>query len=84
MTEGVGLAVLIFVLLQIYFLPGAIAGYRNCSNRGWIVLLNVLTGLTCVAWVAAFIWACVDKPLPRRHRQPRPQVRVEPTSEGTA
>ena len=56
----------IWIVLQIYFLPTAIALYRNSEGGSWICLLNLIAGWTLLGWVAAFVWACVAKPVPRR------------------
>ncbi|WP_395735136.1 superinfection immunity protein [Prosthecobacter sp.] len=52
---------LLFVALAVYFIPSLIASARHASNAGLIFLLNIITGVTIIGWVAAFIWAAVDK-----------------------
>ena len=44
-----------------YFLPAVIAKSRGADNTLAIFFLNFILGWTVVVWVAAFIWACVDK-----------------------
>lgn len=46
----------------IYFLPTAIASSRNATSANMIFVLNLLLGITVLGWIAAFIWAAVDKP----------------------
>lgn len=53
---------LLFMGLLVYFLPSVIASSRHATNSGLIFLLNLLTGVTVIGWIAAFIWAAVDKP----------------------
>lgn len=53
---------LLLMGLLLYFLPSVIASSRHATNSGLIFLLNFLTGVTIIGWVAAFIWAAVDKP----------------------
>ncbi len=52
---------LLFVALMLYFIPALIASSRRASNAGLIFVLNLLAGVTIIGWVAAFIWAAVDK-----------------------
>lgn len=61
-AEAIGiLAGLLIICLSIliYFLPSMIGLGKNRS--GAIFVLNLLTGWTAVGWVAAFIWASVEK-----------------------
>jgi uncharacterized membrane protein len=48
-------------LLIIYFIPGWIAFFRQCPNRGMVYVLNLFLGWTFFGWVVAFAMACVDK-----------------------
>jgi hypothetical protein len=41
----------------IYFLPTIVAFRRRHPNRWPVLLLNLMTGWTSLAWVAALIWA---------------------------
>jgi len=45
-----------------YFLPTFIASGRDASSKNMIFVLNLLLGVTIIGWIAAFIWASVDKP----------------------
>lgn len=54
-------AIIVLIALQVYFLPAAIAVYRRAENAKWITLLTLLSGWTGCGWVAAFIWACLDR-----------------------
>ena len=51
------------VFLTIYFLPSIIANIRKHSHKLAIFFLNLFTGATGVGWVAAFVWAFLDKPV---------------------
>lgn len=55
-----GVLVLLF-LLACYFLPWMIAVTRNVEHRSAIALINLLLGWTVLGWLAALIWAVVEK-----------------------
>jgi hypothetical protein len=46
----------------IYFIPTVIASSRGAVSKNMIFVLNLLLGVTVIGWIAAFIWAAVDKP----------------------
>lgn len=65
------LIVLLFALfIAIYFLPSIIAKARKHSYKLAIFFLNLFLGLTGFGWVAAFVWAFVDKPVVRIEGKP--------------
>ena len=43
----------------VYFFPTVVAFYGKKSNRGAILVLNLLLGWTLLGWVGALIWAMV-------------------------
>jgi Tfp pilus assembly protein PilV len=45
----------------IYFMPSFIAMGRKSENSGWIFLVNLLIGWTCIGWVVAFIWSLTSE-----------------------
>lgn len=45
------------VTAAVYLLPTAVAVYRDCESRVWIVLLNIFLGWTIVGWIIALSWA---------------------------
>lgn len=45
----------------LYCLPSIIAGVRSATNGTGIALVNVLLGWTGAGWIAALVWALVDK-----------------------
>lgn len=49
--------------LFIYLLPAMIASIRNVEHDGAIIAINVVFGWTVLGWMAALIWAVVEKPL---------------------
>lgn len=53
------------IVCLVYFLPTFIAAGRGTEKKNLIFVLNLFTGVTIIGWVAAFIWAAVDK---REHR----------------
>jgi hypothetical protein len=55
------LAIILFILfIPLCFLPTIIAYKRKSIHKGYIFILNLLTGGTGIGWVASFIWACID------------------------
>lgn len=63
---SLGVTVVFLACLSIYFLPAAIAFVRNHPHRIAILVLNLIAGCTIVGWIAAFIWAFIDNPIPKR------------------
>lgn len=41
----------------LYFIPMAVAFYRNHHSKGAITALNVILGWTGLGWIAALIWS---------------------------
>ncbi len=55
-------AVVVLVLLTIYFLPTLIALMRHHHNRLAIFILNLLLGWTLLGWIVAMVWAFTKPP----------------------
>lgn len=47
----------VVVGLAIFLLPSWIALSRNHHNKGPIILVNVLLGITGIGWLVALIWS---------------------------
>ncbi len=47
-----------------YLTPYIVAAIRNHPFTYWVFWVNLLLGWTIVGWLAAFIWAVVEKPVP--------------------
>lgn len=45
-----------------YLLPAMIASIRQVEHDGAIIAINVVFGWTVLGWIAALIWAVVEKP----------------------
>jgi hypothetical protein len=62
--------VLVFLLFALalisYFLPGIIASIRGSHHQTAICLINFFLGWTVLGWLAALIWAVVEKPMERK------------------
>lgn len=56
-------AIIVIAILGFYFLPSVIAMTRDAQHGGSIFLINLLFGWTILGWIAALIWACVEKPI---------------------
>ncbi|GAA4584640.1 hypothetical protein GCM10023194_25060 [Planotetraspora phitsanulokensis] len=54
---------LIVVLVTAYLLPSLIGLLRGVEHLPLLIILNLLGGLTCIGWPAAFLAACM---LPKR------------------
>lgn len=46
--------------IAIYFLPTIIAYKKHHSNRGIILLINLLLGWTLLGWIGSLVWALID------------------------
>lgn len=57
---GVFMAFLLFLLLEIYFLPTRIAYGRTHKQTNLIFFVNLLLGYTIIGWFATLIWAFID------------------------
>jgi RsiW-degrading membrane proteinase PrsW (M82 family) len=64
-----------FILLGLavcfYFLPFAICRQRETVHSNQIFLVNLLFGWTILGWIAALIWAIVEK------EQPAPETKID-------
>jgi hypothetical protein len=63
--------VLVFLLFALalisYLLPGIIASIRGSHHQTAICLINFFLGWTVLGWLAALIWAVVEKPMERKY-----------------
>ena len=50
-------ALIILVLLALYFLPTVVALKRDHPSKGGIIVLNILLGWTFIGWVISLAWA---------------------------
>jgi hypothetical protein len=57
----VGALILIGFGLAFYFLPAMIAATRRVEHSGGIFAVNLFFGWTVLGWIAALIWAVVEK-----------------------
>lgn len=48
-------------MVALYFVPSALALYRNCTATAWIIALNILLGWTFVGWFVSLGWAASGK-----------------------
>ena len=48
---------LFLILVAGYFIPSALALYRNCAATAWIVVVDLVFGWTLFGWVVALGWA---------------------------
>lgn len=65
------LALVVVVGGAIYLLPAIVASKRNHTNRGSILVLNLLLGWTFIGWVAALVWAFTSSVDPRMASAPQ-------------
>lgn len=57
----IGAFILILAGIVLYFLPTIIAAQRHTQHAGGIVAVNFFFGWTVLGWLAALIWAIVEK-----------------------
>jgi hypothetical protein len=61
LTLGLVLLVSVLLGLAAYLLPAIVAGLRGTRRQGGILVLNLLTGWTCLGWTIALVWALVEE-----------------------
>ena len=50
-------AVLLLIVVPLYFLPAIVAFKRRHRNRLAILALNIVLGFTGIGWAVAIVWA---------------------------
>ena len=60
--EHVTVIMILFLVFTFYFLPMVIASARRTGHKGMIFFINAVFGWTVLGWIAALIWAVVEKP----------------------
>lgn len=50
-------AIILILLVALYFLPAIVASRRGHQNATAITVTNVLFGWTFIGWAVALIWA---------------------------
>ena len=55
--------IIFFLIVVFYLLPIIISATRSTEHQGMIFFINILFGWTVLGWIAALIWAIVEKPL---------------------
>jgi hypothetical protein len=61
LLNTIGLLVIGFIGVIIYFIPTYIAFKRKCTNFNGITILNIFLGWTFLGWVGSLVWAAIDK-----------------------
>jgi hypothetical protein len=61
LLNTIGLLVIGFVGVIIYFVPTYIAFKRKCIHFNGITILNIFLGWTFLGWIGSMIWAVIDK-----------------------
>jgi hypothetical protein len=59
--QGGTTGLLVFAAIAFYLLPWYIAVLRDAKHTLAIFFVNLLLGWTLIGWLAAFIWAVVEK-----------------------
>ena len=52
------IAIILGLIVWLYFLPYIVARRRSTSHTGGLYILNICFGWAIVPWVAMLIWAC--------------------------
>jgi hypothetical protein len=52
-----GIAIVVVIALEIYFLPSTISFNRDQPNRFAILALNLFMGWTLIGWVVSLVWS---------------------------
>ncbi|WP_348971407.1 superinfection immunity protein [Pseudomonas atacamensis] len=56
-TGPLGVLVLLFVGVLVYFMPSLNARHRRHPNFSSILLLNLFLGWTLIGWVVSIVWS---------------------------
>jgi hypothetical protein len=51
-------AILVIVLIGLYFLPVIVGAIRSVPNMGSVIVINFFLGWTFIGWVVALAMAC--------------------------
>jgi hypothetical protein len=54
-------SLLLELIVVFYHLPTMIALWREHPRARAIYAINLLLGWTCIGWVAALVWTCIDQ-----------------------
>ena len=62
-NDGLGIVYLFVFIIGalIFFIPTFISRSRNHENKGWVLLLNILIGLSGIGWIAVLLWAALGQ-----------------------
>jgi predicted component of type VI protein secretion system len=52
-----GIAIVVIIALEIYFLPSTVSFNRDQPNRFAILALNLFMGWTLIGWVVSLVWS---------------------------
>ena len=60
----------VVVVIALYFVPIAIAGYRHSRNTALVALFSLVFGFTVIGWIVGLVLAFTgaNQAQPRRHR----------------
>lgn len=58
--EVIGVLVVVFLGVVLYFVPWMVAASRKHRNTTAIFALNFLLGWTIIGWIAAFVWSLTN------------------------
>ena len=69
LAYGIFAVAAIFAFLALFFLPTIIGSRRSVPYIGLLAMGNMLFGFTGIGWFAAFVYACVAKPMEKPMRE---------------
>ena len=75
---GMFVMTVVISLVFFYFLPSVSADVRNVQHAAAIALINLFFGWTVLGWLAALIWAVVEKV-----QEPEQEVKQLPRPRGS-
>ena len=55
--KAIGIILLVFLLLALYFVPTIIAFRRDHAYKNIILVINLVFGLSGIGWAGSLIWA---------------------------
>jgi hypothetical protein len=79
MDSDTGAAVLVIIVLGVYFLPTIIANAKKHHNVTAIFVTNLFLGWTFIGWVVALVWSVSKSAQQQRESVEPSKPRWEPT-----
>ena len=58
--DELGVAIILIIIIRIYFLPSIIANKKKRKDRFWVFFTNLFIGWTILGWIGCLVWVNQD------------------------